>query len=115
MLRPSHKANGSGQTRIAITDSVGSTPYPEPRTGELEEVAIDALLPERTVRIGSPIPDDIRERLLGVLRQNIDCFAWSHKDMVGIDESVITHQLNVDPDHPPVRQKRHRFAPETGS
>ena len=42
----------------------------------------------------------------------MDYFAWSHEDMVGIDETIITHQLNVDPTHPPVWQKRHKFAPE---
>ena len=32
--------------------------------------------------------------------------------MVGIDPEVIVHQLQVDPDHRPVKQKRRKFAPE---
>ena len=32
--------------------------------------------------------------------------------MVGIDETIITHQLNVNPTYPPVRQKWRKFAPE---
>ena len=37
---------------------------------------------------------------------------WSHDDMLGIDPSVITHQLNVYPFFKPVRQKKRVFAPE---
>ena len=32
--------------------------------------------------------------------------------MVGIDPEVIVHQLQVDPDHQPVKQKWRKFAPE---
>ena len=32
--------------------------------------------------------------------------------MTGIDPSMMTHQLRVDPDYTPVRQKRRKFAPE---
>ena len=33
-------------------------------------------------------------------------FAWTHSDMEGIDPSVMSHRLNVDPNRKPVRQKR---------
>ncbi|KAI3719985.1 hypothetical protein L6452_20892 [Arctium lappa] len=41
-----------------------------------------------------------------------DCCAWMHEDMVGIDPSIISHKLNVDPSFKPVQQKRRKFAPE---
>ncbi|KAI3757912.1 hypothetical protein L6452_05456 [Arctium lappa] len=41
-----------------------------------------------------------------------DCFAWTHEDMVGIDPSIISHKLNIDPSFKPVQQKRRKFAPE---
>ncbi|XP_074289290.1 uncharacterized protein LOC141614446 [Silene latifolia] len=42
----------------------------------------------------------------------MDCFAWSHNDMIGIDPSVITHKLSMDPSYKPVQQKRRKFASE---
>ena len=33
-------------------------------------------------------------------------FAWAYSDMEGIDPSVMSHRLNVDPSRKPVRQKR---------
>ena len=50
--------------------------------------------------------------MITFLKVHHDCFAWSHADMTGVDPEVITHKLEVDPDYPPVRQKRRKFAPE---
>ncbi|KAJ9556652.1 hypothetical protein OSB04_011266 [Centaurea solstitialis] len=47
-----------------------------------------------------------------VNKEHSDCFAWSHEDMVGIDPNIISHKLNVDPTFKPIKQKRHKFAPE---
>jgi len=46
------------------------------------------------------------------LKKNLDVFAWSHEDMLGIEKQVIEHSLNVDPMKKPVQQKRRVFAPE---
>ena len=52
----------------------------------------------------------IRQDLASFLRMNQDVFAWSHKDMPGIDPSVIVHRLNVNSASSPVRQKKRVFA-----
>ena len=54
----------------------------------------------------------IKKGLIRFPRKNIDMFAWSHEDIPGIDPSVITHRLNVNPSSKPVRQKKRVFAPE---
>ena len=36
----------------------------------------------------------------------MDVFAWTHSDMEGIDPSVISHGLNIDPSRKLVGQKR---------
>jgi hypothetical protein len=46
------------------------------------------------------------------LRRNMEVFAWSHKDMLGISPEEIVQILNVDPDMKPVKQKRRKFTPE---
>ena len=55
---------------------------------------------------------DLRLVLIEFLKQHHDCFAWSHKDMTGINPDIAVHRLQVDPDHPPVKQKRRKIAPE---
>ena len=39
-------------------------------------------------------------------------FAWSYEDIPGIDQNVITHNLNVYPSSKPVQQKKRVFAPK---
>ena len=64
------------------------------------------------LKIGSKLSEGLRRRLEDFLRSNSDCFAWSHLDMPGINPEIIMHQLQVDPSHQPIRQKRRKFAPE---
>ena len=54
----------------------------------------------------------IKKDLIRFLRENIDVFAWSNEDMLGIDPNVITHRLNVHPSSKRMRQKKRVFAPE---
>ena len=36
------------------------------------------------------------------MKKNLDIFAWTHEDMLGIDSKVIEHWLNVDPTKKPI-------------
>ncbi|XP_021715146.1 uncharacterized protein LOC110683100 [Chenopodium quinoa] len=79
---------------------------------QLDEVVLDESKPDQIVKIGAALPADQKEAIIKCLRENSDCFAWSHQDMKGISPEVITHKLNVDPSMKPVKQKRRKFAPE---
>ena len=65
---------------------------------------------ERFTRVGADLEEKNKKDLIQFLKKNIDVFAWNHKDMPGIDPSVITHHLNVCPSFKPVRQKKRVFA-----
>ena len=69
---------------------------------ELEEVTLDNLKPEWTTRIGTLSSRTLRQVITTFLKENQDVFAWSHKDMLGIDPSIIVHRLNVSPSSPPI-------------
>ena len=56
--------------------------------------------------------EKMKQDLVQFLKKSTNVFAWSHKDMLGIDLSLITHRLNVSPFYKPIRQKRRVFAPE---
>lgn len=49
------------------------------------------------VKIGATLSPEIRNQLENFLKENKNTFASSVKDMPGIDRSIITHELNVDP------------------
>ena len=78
----------------------------------LEDIPLEEGNLEKFTRIGTSMKEKTKQDLVQFLRENIDVFAWSYKDMPGIDPSVITHRLNVYPSSKPVRQKKGVFAPE---
>ena len=81
-------------------------------TETLEDISLNEDNPERCTRIGVDLEEKTKKGLVHFLRKSIDVFAWSHKDMPGIDPSVITHRLNVYPSSKPVQQKKMVFTPE---
>ena len=73
----------------------------------LEKEMLDG--PKNFTYISSLLSNEDREQLRLVLLNNIDVFAWSHLDMVGINLMVACHELNIIPTARPVRQKVRRF------
>ncbi|XP_012837573.1 PREDICTED: uncharacterized protein LOC105958118 [Erythranthe guttata] len=79
---------------------------------ELKVIQLDVNDPTRTTRIGTTLNEEMREELTTFLRNNQDVFAWSPKDLRGIDPAVMVHELNLRPGVSPVKQKRRHFGPE---
>ena len=73
---------------------------------DLEEVQLDKEDPTRVIKVGKNLEPTTKHALVEFLQKNQEVFAWSHKDMVGIDPAVVSHVLNIDKTFPPVQQKR---------
>jgi hypothetical protein len=52
---------------------------------------------EQKVLFRSKLSDEEEKILLKFLFNNKDVFAWSAKDLCGVNRDVIEHSLNVDP------------------
>ena len=57
----------------------------------------------KTMRIGMKLSPKMRTKLVQLLKENLDVFAWTHEDMPGISPKVIQHKLNVDPERKSVQ------------
>ncbi|KAL0423805.1 UNVERIFIED_CONTAM: hypothetical protein Sradi_0915300 [Sesamum radiatum] len=79
---------------------------------ELLNVELVARDSEKVTKIGSQMENTVREKIIQCLRRNIDIFAWTPKDLEGINPNVITHHLNIDPSVKLVIQKKRHFGPE---
>ena len=66
----------------------------------------------KTIRVGTNLSTKMKKKLVQFLKDNLDVFAWSHEDMLGISIKIIQHKLNVDPEKKPVQQKRRVFSLE---
>ena len=62
--------------------------------------------------MGARLDANLKTKIMEFLKHNLDIFAWTHEDMLGINNKVIEHRLNVDPTRKPVQQKRRVFAHE---
>ncbi|MCI54316.1 hypothetical protein A2U01_0075565, partial [Trifolium medium] len=60
----------------------------------------------RGVKIGAGLTELARKQLKACLRENADLFAWSAREMPGLDPEVACHQLTVDPSASAVVQRR---------
>ena len=50
--------------------------------------------------------------LIYFLRDNVNTFAWSPKDIPGVSVQIVVHELNVDPIFKHVKQKRRKLGRE---
>ena len=57
----------------------------------------------KMTKIGMTLSLEMRTRFVQFLKENLDIFAWSHEDMLGISPIVIEHKLNVGPKKKPVQ------------
>ena len=61
----------------------------EDKVEALEVVELDKGQVTKTSRIGTTLSPEMRARLIQFLKENLDVFAWSHKDMPGIAPKII--------------------------
>ncbi|GAU33358.1 hypothetical protein TSUD_364830 [Trifolium subterraneum] len=66
----------------------------------------------QTTNIGTSLQPEEREKIITILRNNRDLFAWHPSDMPEIDESVITHKLSISPANKPVVQRKRKVGEE---
>ena len=82
--------------------------------GCVEELIEVKILPDtgRHFQIGANMGGEDKVEMLLLLIQNVDVFAWSPYEVLGVDPEFIVHRLNVDLSFPPKKQKPRRSASE---
>nr|GEY57449.1 reverse transcriptase domain-containing protein [Tanacetum cinerariifolium] len=93
--------------KCAMVFGPGETPSAaKPIIEERVKVAINPKYPEQTIMIGSTLTEGGRNKLCGLLRRNLDIFAWKPADMTGVPRHIVKHRLNVREGCSRVRQKK---------
>jgi hypothetical protein len=53
-------------------------------------------MPDRAVTIGANLSPEEEKELIQFLNRNKDVFAWSAKDLQGVDRDIIEHAMETD-------------------
>lgn len=69
---------------------------------DMESVELMEGDPSKTTNVGGELNPSLKKEMVEFLKKNMDIFTLIHKDMLGIDDSVIEHHLNVDPTKKPI-------------
>ena len=67
---------------------------------------------KKEVKIGSDLKHSVKKRLIQMLHDYVEVFAWSYEDMPGLDTDIVVHRLSIKEDCPLVKQKVRRMRPE---
>ena len=60
---------------------------------------------KKEAKLGTLISENERNKLINLLHEYIDAFAWSYLDMPGLDVKIVENKLPLKPKCPPVKQK----------
>ncbi|RDY10168.1 hypothetical protein CR513_05358, partial [Mucuna pruriens] len=67
---------------------------------------------KKEVKVGTSIKGSQGDKLLKLLANNVDIFAWTYQDMPGLDPNIIKHKLPLNPKCSSVKQKLRRMKPK---
>ncbi|KAL0462267.1 UNVERIFIED_CONTAM: Transposon Tf2-12 polyprotein [Sesamum latifolium] len=79
---------------------------------ELREVNLGNTEDPWPIYTSASLTQEEEEAYIMLLHEFKDVFAWSYKEMPGLDPKVVVHHLSVKKGARPVKQGQHRFRPE---
>ena len=66
----------------------------------------------KEVKVGIGMTTPVQDELVVLLQNYQDIFAWSYKDMPGLNPDIVQHRLPLNPDCFLVKQKLRRMKPK---
>ena len=84
----------------------------QPHEEQVEVVNLGIEEVRKEVKVGAALEASVKSRMLALLKEYVDIFAWSYQDMPGLDTNIVVHKLPLREDCPPVKQKLRRTRPE---
>ncbi|GAU43838.1 hypothetical protein TSUD_371170 [Trifolium subterraneum] len=111
-LESGERANGINM--VSITDMDPREEFQDMRVSpieDLEQVQIGEQS-HQTTNIRTSLQPAKKERIITILRNNRDLFAWQPSHMPGIDESMIMHKLSISSTTKPVVQRKRKVGEE---
>nr|XP_025640917.1 uncharacterized protein LOC112735606 [Arachis hypogaea] len=101
-------ANTATLADLDPREDIGERPRPMDNLQQITLTSDD----KQCTYVGKALEGEDRAKLIHILRQNADLFAWTPDDMPGINPEVICHKLAIDRTVRPVAQKKRNLGEE---
>ena len=75
----------------------------QPHEESVETINLGTEIDRKEVRIGANLEVKVKQRLIQMLHNYVEIFAWSYEDMPGLDTDIMVHRLPTKEDCPPVK------------
>src|SRR6266566_3402436 len=77
----------------------------------LEEIDIGDGSTPRPTFVNANLKADQKSKVIVLLKEFVDCFAWSYTEMPGLNRDLVEHTLPIKPGFRPYKQPRRNFNP----
>ncbi|XP_027368345.1 uncharacterized protein LOC113874309 [Abrus precatorius] len=84
----------------------------QPHDEPTETINLGTENDKREIKIGILMKKQECDKLIKLLHDYSDVFAWSYQDMSGLDVDIVEHKLPLKPECFPIKQKLRRMKPE---
>jgi hypothetical protein len=78
----------------------------------LEEIDIGDGKTPRLTFVNKTLETDLRNEMIGLLKEYSNCFAWNYTEMPGLSREIIQHRLPIKSGFRPFKQKARTFRPD---
>src|SRR3954469_16825446 len=78
----------------------------------LEEIDLGDGITKIPTYVSTKLVSDLKTKLIRLLKEYEDFFAWDYNEMPGLSRSVVEHLLPLNLGKKPIKQLPRRFAPE---
>ena len=89
--------------------------YRRVKAAVLEEINVGTATDPQLLSIAKELSPTQKEKMVALLTEYRDFFAWSHVDMKGLDPKFYQHKINIATDAKPVQQCRYHMNPNYGA
>jgi len=79
---------------------------------DLKELNLGTNEEPRPIYVSSSLTLEVENQYLELLSEHKDVFAWSYKEIPGLDSKIAVHRLSIKRGISPKKQPRRRFLPE---
>lgn len=103
-----YQAKDEGEEICELPEELARLLRQEERVIQLHEESMETVnlgtkTEPKEVKIATALEEGVKARLIEMLQEYVDIFAWSYEDMPGLDTDIVVHHLPLKEKCPPVK------------